>query len=189
LVRRESARTRLRHTIGNAKELSSEERSALLAFIQHRYTHPSNGHNKEMYEDLTATDLRKWVPRTRIEFVDLNGDGANEIVLQGYGIGPCGATGNCILIVLQRSGSGWKTLLDTHEQFGGGFEKIRLLETSTNGYRDIVVAAHDSAVERTAFVLDYDGKRYRERECYAISWFAAGGSQRLHKPSVGPCPK
>ena len=177
------------HTIATANELSLPERNKLLAFMLNRFQNPPNAHDEAMFEDISDVQLRKLAADTRIEFVDLNGVGDKEIIAQGNGLGPCGATGNCIVMVLQSTPTGWKTLLDTHAQFSGGFEKIRVLDTSTNGYRDIVVAAHDSACERTALVLAYDEEHYRERECYHINGCTAGGTARLPKPEVGACAK
>jgi len=177
------------NTIATAKELSPKERSALITFMLNRYEHPTNTHDQTWSEDTPEDAIRKLAADTRVEFVDLNGDGKDEIVAQGNGLGPCGGTGNCLVMVLQSTSAGWETLLDTHAQFGGGFEKIRVLDTLTNGYRDIVVADHDSACERTALVLAYDGKQYRERDCHHINWCTAAGTVRLSKPEIGQCPK
>jgi hypothetical protein len=165
-----------KRTIATAKELSPKQRGDLLAFVLSRFQHQTNAKGGAMFEDI-------------IEFVDLNDDGTTEIIAQGYGLGPCGATGNCIVMVLQSTSSGWTTLLDTYTQFGGGFEKIRVLDNSMNGYRDIVIADHDSACERTALVLAYDGKQYRERDCYHINWCTEAGTVRLSKPEIGACAK
>jgi len=177
------------HTIATAKELPLSDRKKLLAFVVNRFQNPPNGHDEAMFEDIPGDQLRKLAADTRIEFVDLNGDGNKEIIAQSNGLGPCGGTGNCMVMVLQSTPIGWKTLLDTYAQFSGGFEKVRVLDTFTNGYRDIVVAAHDSACERTALMLTYDEEQYRERGCYHINWCTAGGTVRLPKPEIGACAK
>lgn len=176
------------HTIATAKELSPLERKNLLAFMFNSFRNRPGPHDEAMFENIPDSQLRKLAADTRIEFVDLSDDKRNEIIAQGNGLGPCGGTGNCIVMVLQNTPTGWKTLLDTHAQLSGGFEKIRVLDTSTNGYHDIVVAAHLSACERTASVLTYDKKQYRARECYNINQCAIGGA-RLPKPDIGVCAK
>jgi hypothetical protein len=178
-----------KHTIATADELSPVERKNLLAFMFNRFRSRPKEHQESMFEGIPDDQLRRLAANTRIEFVDLNGDETRQIIAQGNGIGPCGATGNCIVMLLEKTLTGWKTLLDTHAQFGGGFEKIRMLDTFTNGYRNIVLADHDSACKRTASVLTYDKKRYRERECYHISSCTAGGTARLPKPEIEACPK
>jgi len=177
------------HTIATATELSATERSDLLAFFLRRFQHPTNAHDQTWSEDSSADELRKLAADTRIELVDLNDDETREIIAQGNGLGPCGGTGNCLVMVLQSTPSGWKTLLDSHAQFDGGFDKIRVLDTSTNGYRDIVVADHTSACERTALVLAYDNNQYRQRECYHINGCTKAGTVRLAKPEIGVCGK
>jgi hypothetical protein len=177
------------HTIATAKELSPKERNDLLTLVLNRFRIPKKAHDGAISDDIPDDQLRNLAADTRIEFVDLNGNGNKEVIAQGNGLGPCGGTGNCIVMVLQSTPTGWKTLLDTHAQFGGGFEKIRVLDTSTNGYRDIVVAAHDSACERTALVLSYDNKQYRERQCYHLEGCTLGGTARLSKPEIGACAK
>ena len=83
-------------------------------------------------------------------------NGKKEIIAQGNGLGPCGGTGNCIVMVLQRAPTRWRTLLDTQAQLKGRFEKIRVLDAFTDGCRDIVVASHVSACERTASLPAYE---------------------------------
>ncbi len=160
-----------KHTIATAKELSREERAELLAFVFNRFKHPVGAHDAEMFEDISDGQMRKLARDTRIESVDLDGNGTNEIIAQGNGLGPCGATGNCILLVLQQTPAGWRILLDTWAEISGGVERIRLLDTSTNGFRDIVLGDHDSASERTLFVYRYSNGRYRVTDCYDWGWW------------------
>ena len=177
------------HTIATAKDLSQQERKDLLTFVLDRFHHPVNAHDEEMFEDISDDQMRKLAADTRIESVDLNGNGKKEIIAQGNGLGPCGGTGNCIVLVLQSTDAGWRTLLDSRAgKLGGGFEKIRVLGSTSNGFRDIVLASHDSADERTAILYRYDKGQYLEYQCYHINWSTfAGGYHRLSEPQTGPC--
>jgi len=179
-----------KHTIGNAKELSTEERRKLLAFVLTRFKHPVNRHDAEMFENISDEQMRRLAADTRIELLDLNGDGTNEIIAQGNGLGPCGGTGNCIVMVLQNTPVGWKCLLDSRAgQLGGGFEKIRVLETETNGFRDIVLASHVSATDRTLGLFRYSDGRYRRSECYYATTQPAGHPDGLQHPEISSgCP-
>jgi hypothetical protein len=181
-----------KHTIGNAKELSTKERRELLAFVLTRFKHPVNEHDAAMFADIPEEQMGRLAADTRIELLDLNGDGTKEIIAQGNGSGPCGGTGNCIVMVLQNTPAGWKCLLDSRAgRSGGGFEMIRVLETATNGFRDIVLAAHDSASDRTLYLYRYHDGRYRKTDCYNATWLSTeGGSwHELRQPEVTPCPK
>ena len=156
-----------KHTIATAKELSPQERTDLLTFVLNRFRYPVNAHDEEMFEGISDREMRKLAGDTRIEFVDLDGDGTKEIIAQGNGLGPCGGTGNCIVLVLKSTPAGWKTLLDSQAgEFGGGFEKIRVMDTVTNGFRDVVLGSHVSASDRTLEVFRYSGGRYTRSDCY-----------------------
>jgi len=50
-------------------------------------------------DDATESERLHFASETRIEFVDLNGDGRPEVTAQANGFGPCGDTGNCALWV------------------------------------------------------------------------------------------
>lgn len=162
-----------KHTIATAKELSPKEREELLAFVVGRFKHSGSDNDESMFEGISDGDMRRLAADTRIEFVDLNGDGVNEIIAQGNGLGPCGGTGNCIVLVLERTREGWSTLLDTFREgkLSGGFEKIRVMDTSRNGFRDIVLAGHISASERNLVVYRHSDGRYRAAECYDLDWW------------------
>ncbi|MGE5112769.1 MAG: hypothetical protein ACM3JB_18035 [Acidobacteriaceae bacterium] len=157
-----------KHTITTATELSSQERRDLLTFILDRFKHPVSEKYEFMFEGLTDKELRQIAGDTRIQFLDLNGDGKKEIIAQGNGVGACGATGNCIVLVLQSTPKGWKVLLDSFRlgDSSSGFEKIRVMDTSTSSYRDIVLASHVSASERTLEVFRFSNGRYRRSDCY-----------------------
>ena len=177
------------HTIANAKELAPKERSALLAFVLSRFKHPINGHDTDMFEDISDEQIQNLAANTRIELFDLNGDGKDEIIAQGNGLGPCGGTGNCMVFVLQSTPAGIKTLFDSRAEGFGGFEKIRVLDTATNGFRDIVLASHDSASDRTIEVFRFAGGRYRVSDCYYATTEPAGHPEGLRNPEISrSCP-
>src|ERR1039457_1123596 len=72
-----------RHTIANARELTPTERTNQITFVLDRFKHPVNKHDAGMFEGIPDEQLRKLAADTRIELVDLNGDGTNEIIAQG----------------------------------------------------------------------------------------------------------
>ena len=173
------------HTIATAKELTPEERAALFGFILNRFQHPVSSHDAEMFEDLSEKELRKLASDTRIEFFDLKGDGKNEIIAQGNGFGACGGTGNCIVLVLQSTSTGFQIVLDSREgKFGSGYEKIRVLDSSTNGFRDIVLATHDSASDRTLEVFRFRDGRYRRSDCFTSTVWSPDHPEGLEQPEI-----
>jgi hypothetical protein len=88
---------------------------------------------------------------------DLNRDGKPEflIVFQGA----CGGAANGPVFVYGRSAKGYTKLLD---DTGQDFTARR---ASTNGYADLQVGAHSSAVERELTIYKFSRGRYRISEC------------------------
>jgi hypothetical protein len=62
-------------------------------------------------------DLSALALKTRVKFIDLNGDGSPEVIAQPVGIeAGCGATGNCPFWVFERTSTGYKAILKTAGQ-------------------------------------------------------------------------
>jgi len=167
-----SARESLR-----SSALSKQDKDAITAAIEDRLT--------EMMSDLeieSESQLRKAALDTRIKMIDLNGDGVPEVVAQG--MADCSPTGNCSLWILQRKPEGYKVLLAA---FGQTFT---IQQTSTNGYRDVVVSMHGSATESGLTEYRYRGGRYREAGCYSAEWTVRendGTIRELKEPRITPC--
>jgi len=167
-----SARESLR-----SSALSKQDKDAITAAIEDQLT--------EMMSDLeieSESQLRKAALDTRIKMIDLNGDGVPEVVAQG--MADCSPTGNCSLWILQRKPEGYKVLLAA---FGQTFT---IQQTSTNGYRDVVVSMHGSATESGLTEYRYRGGRYREAGCYSAEWTVRendGTIRELKEPRITPC--
>jgi hypothetical protein len=91
-----------------------------------------------------------------VEERDLNRDGVKEYEVQLSGVCACGAH-NCTIYLYRRSGQGFESILDGASGLG-----IELLNTSTNGYRDLKIDAHNNAATVGSTTYKFDGKRYRE---------------------------
>ena len=91
-----------------------------------------------------------------IEELDLNHDGVNEYQVEMSGPCSCGMV-NCSIYIYRKAGQGFETILDDAAGFG-----IEQLKTSSNGYRDLLVTARDTAATQAETVYKFDGKRYRE---------------------------
>jgi hypothetical protein len=112
-------------------------------------------------KDLTKAQLHELVENTRIELVDLNGDGRPEYIAQANGLGPCGGTGNCLFWIFRSTPTGVKVLLVSSR-----FEKIAIRSSTTGGYKDIVLGSHVSASERNLVWYKFRDGRYRKHACY-----------------------
>ena len=91
-----------------------------------------------------------------VEELDLNRDGVKEYEVQLSGMCACGAH-NCTIYLYRRSGQGFESILESASGLG-----IELLRTSTNGYRDIQINAHNNAATEGRTVYKFDGTQYKE---------------------------
>ena len=175
-----------RHTIRTANNLAAEQKKVLLDAVLTQLKR-ARSTNEQMFEGISERQLRKMAADTRIELVDLNGDGQPEVIAQANGLGACGGTGNCIVWIFQMTSDGTKLLLDTTSQkWVGGFEVLSIRLTSTNGFRDIVLGSHGSASERTLVAYRYAKDRYQQSACYYANWMSTT-LERLKSPEISPC--
>jgi hypothetical protein len=172
-------------TIRNSPDLNPTDRAALLKTVAALI--------RPFMADLeidSERELRKIAGDTRIEFIDLNGDGIPEVIAQPVGMNAgCGATGNCPMWVFIKATDGYQLLLDTRNKEGyGGVELLTVEEARTKGFRDIVLAAHDSASEKTLLVYRYRNCLYRESGCYDANWLSwVGEVHFLKQPVITKC--
>jgi hypothetical protein len=163
--------------VGNSRELSVAERRQLVhAIAEDIKTVMDAGANA------SALALK-----TRVKFIDLNGDGRPEVIAQPVGMeSGCGATGNCPFWVFERISAGYKLILRSD----GGFQVFTIEPTATNGFSDIILGTHDSASERTLYVFRYGQGRYRPWVCYNANWWTyEGGFHKLKEPRITACAK
>lgn len=126
-------------------------------------------------------ELRSIAQQSRFELLDLNGDGAPEVIVQPIGLkAGCGATGNCPFWIFAGNGTKLRLIMDTIGQM------YRVEWSSSKGYTDLAVASHDSATQKTIFIFRYQGARYRQIGCYQAWWSTAEG-KILRQPLVHSC--
>lgn len=89
--------------------------------------------------------------------VDLDGDGAEEVLAYVVGPNVCGS-GGCNLYVLTPDGDDWRTVTRTTVTQ----TPIGVLETSTGGWRDLVVSVGGGGMDAGWIKLAWDGDGYPE---------------------------
>lgn len=141
-----------------------------------------DGDTEDMSGPMTAKRIQRFVESVRVEVVDLKGDGTREVLAQAPWIPLCGATGNCSFWVFEFANGRMRVILD-NGKFGNGFEKVIVRPWYTNGYKDIVLGAHDSASERSLAVYQYRYGKYRVSACYETTMIGDNG-QFLDQPAV-----
>ena len=139
--------------------------------------------DKDISEEMTEQQLQSLAEDTRVEMVDLNGDGKPEIIAQANGLGPCGGTGNCIFWIFERTASGLKLLLNTNDRSQVTLEKILIRPWSTNGYRDFVLSSHSNATSRNLVWFQFADDAYRIHGCYFSTSIGERG-EALNMPVI-----
>jgi len=93
-----------------------------------------------------------------VEEHDLNRDGVKEYEVQLAGMCSCGAQ-NCTIYLYRANGQGFESILEGASGLG-----IELRRTTSNGYTDLQINAHDTAATEARTVYKFDGKQYREAQ-------------------------
>jgi hypothetical protein len=169
-----------RHTIKSAADLNAYQKAKLTdAVVRQLKSHQSLN---EFFVGMPEKKLHDLAADTRIELIDLNGDGMPEVIAQAQGLGPCGGTGNCIFWIFQMRPTGIVLLLDTF-QSEAGFRAIAVRPWSTDGFRDIVLGSHGSATTRNIVWYRYSMDRYRSWKCYSLDREGDKGTS-LHDPVI-----
>lgn len=118
---------------------------------------------------------------TRVKFIDLNHDGVPEVVAQP--LADCSPTGNCSIWVFQKQNHGYRMLLN------GFGQTFTIQKSRTNGYDDVVLAAHSSAFDSGLTVFQYRHGAYADTACYNATWRILQGDSYvdLKEPHITPC--
>jgi hypothetical protein len=185
---RHSQELSYKRTLQNSTELTTQDKTAIRKTISGWVHSHADGDS-----DNSAVALKALLRNLRIKAVDLNGDGIPEFVVQPTGPNDwCGATGNCVLWIFQRSERDFSLIFDSEQGNGvGAAEMFNVLPHRTNGYSDLVLAAHDSASEKTLFLYKFDGRQYRPHECYDADWqtYTNGEVGYSKEPTITTCEK
>ncbi len=167
-----------RHPIAHSTELSPNQRAELMRLADKEFR-PDAADPDYKSED----QIRQYEAATRFELVDLDGDAAPEVILQPTGGEYCGATGNCDLVVFKRTPHGYRHLLS-----GVSAQLVGVESHRTGGYRDLLIAVHDSASKKDVSLYQYRSGSYRQVACWNANWVdMAHGSFNVRKnPIITP---
>ena len=105
-----------------------------------------------------------WESELRVRRVILGGV-EEGLVVQGTTL-LCGGTGNCETFVLRHVNSKWIAMFDEQAPIAAGFG---FAQESSNGVKNFVIAANQSAEMEKYMSYKFDGKFYRANSCYEKS--------------------
>jgi hypothetical protein len=126
-------------------------------------------------------ELQKAALDTRVKMIDLNSDGVPEVVAQG--MVNCGATGNCPFWVFRKAKYGYELFLE------GEANTFTIQTSSSNEFRDIVLARHGSYDSGDLAHYVYQKGSYHHAGCYDYDWSVLEGDKvrELNEPRLTPC--
>ena len=78
----------------------------------------------------------------------------------------CGGTGNCETWVFRRSPGKWLNMFEREAPIASGFG---FEPQASGGIKNFVVSANSSASKESRTLFEFDGKVYRQSECYEVS--------------------
>jgi hypothetical protein len=98
------------------------------------------------------------------------------------GLPPCLAgNDNGTKLIFVRSNDVWRKVL---ECIG---DAVEVIQTSTNGWHDLVLWQHDNASRSARQLLRFDGNRYKSVSCNLVQFQDEITRKKLAKPRYEPC--
>jgi hypothetical protein len=110
---------------------------------------PTDEQRKQSANALTLSNSQ--APELLVENIDPDGCGSSGCTMNIYGLRSTAAQGS-------KSSFQYKLLLESH----GGPDGVHILDSTTNGYRDLLIDGNYGAS-----LLKFNGTSYEERECFS----------------------
>ncbi len=148
-------------------KIPAKERAAIVKAILAEY-------RGDPIEEKDALDAR-------VRFVDLNGDGVPEVIVQGPSA-LCSPTGNCAFLVLKKTPQGYKRIFRR-----GAVQTFAISKHRTNGYLDLTIGMHGSAFEQTFRVVQRTARGYELTACYDVRFRSSDDPDAEQKTIVTRC--
>lgn len=142
-----AAKTSLPHVI----DLSAQD-----TFIKAGIGRAQQSEIAKLIERSSADWEQSRITQMRARRVSLAPGKMDGLILHSTAPEDCGATGNCLLVVLRQHGGHWQLILP--EAFADGFGVSRIMH---NGVYDLAISTNESADKSSLTVLTFDGTRYR----------------------------
>lgn len=114
-----------------------------------------------------------WETELRVRRISLGE--ANGLIIRGSKL-LCGGTGNCETWIFRNSSGKWLNMFEQEAPIvsGLGFE-----QEASGGIKNLLASANTSAETERRILFTFDGRIYRQSECYKV-WFD-GASESIDK--------
>jgi hypothetical protein len=161
----------LKQSVGRNLRISPAERKRLIAAIAAQTSDA----------ETPAAESRKAALDARIKYVDLNGDGRPEVIVQSASRDACSPTGNCPFWIFRLQNGRYEVILD------GEAQTFTVQPARSHGFRDIALTRHASAFASDGLEFRFDGQKYEPAQSFEVEWSPqpeSGDPQRPPAPKV-----
>jgi hypothetical protein len=86
----------------------------------------------------------------------------------------CGGTGNCETWLFRRTSGRWLNMFEQEAPMVSGFA---FEQETSGGIKNFLVSANSSAAKESRTLFKFDGKVYRQSECYDVSIHGASANK------------
>lgn len=139
------------------KDLSANE-----TFVAAKLTAAEQKQIVDQVESTSFDVPDSWETELRVRRVSLGE--SDGLIVRGTQL-LCGGTGNCQTWVFRRSPGKWLNMFEREAPIVSGFG---FDQEGSGGIRNFLVSASSSAAEESRTLYKFDGKVYRQSQCYKI---------------------
>ena len=123
--------------------------------------------------DTSFDDPDSWESELRVRRISLGE--ADGLIVRGTRL-LCGGTGNCETWVFRHSSGKWLNLFGQEAPIVSGFG---FAQEVAGGIKNLLVSANSSAANESRILFKFDGKVYRQNECYEV--WVDGAAENIEK--------
>lgn len=140
------------------KDLSADE-----TFVTAKLTAAEQKQIVDQVENTSFDAPDSWETELRVRRVSLGE--SDGLIVRGTQL-LCGGTGNCETWVFRRSLGKWLNMFDQEAPIVSGFGFER---EANEGIKNFLVSANSSAAKESRILFKFDGKVYRQSQCFEVS--------------------
>lgn len=121
---------------------------------------------KQILDQVEATSFDipdSWDKELRVRRISLGQ--TDGLIVRGTQL-LCGGTGNCQTWIFRWSSRQWLNMFARQAPIAS---KVAFEQRASSGVRNLLVSANISAAEATRILFVFDGKMYRQTECYDVA--------------------
>lgn len=164
---------------GAQPPLAMQSLTAGDTFAAAQISKTAQGQIADLLEKNTVDWDRSRISKLRVRRIALTPDKKDGLAVLSTASVDCGATGNCLFMILQQKKSGWRLVL--HDI---AIERFAITRHTHNGFYDLELSANDSAETGALYQMAFHGTEYHFNHCFSVK-----ASGAVKSRSTIPCPE